>query len=81
MITFEEAKKAALTRDENYNECQETTDAWYFYTNDGEENIGGTAIGVVVEKKSGRMLMPYEYFLDGNRKFEEVNEPFAIDRD
>lgn len=67
VIAFDEALAMAKKRNSNYNEVEEYTDAWYFYINDGNERMGGDT-GIVIEKKGGKMLLPFMFFMDGDRK-------------
>lgn len=66
-ISMEEATKIAKEHNPEYNECEEFTDAYWFYLNDGVERTGGDT-GVIVEKNGGNVLRWVQYFMDSNRK-------------
>lgn len=76
-IEFEKAKETAKTWNEEYNKCQEYTDSWYFYLDDGQTRMGGDT-GIVVLKSGGNILRPQYYFMDDKRDFEAVGDEFDI---
>lgn len=67
LISYEDAIKKAKECNPEYNECEEYTDAYYCYINDGIERIGGDT-GVIIEKNGGNLLRWAQYFMDDTRK-------------
>ena len=79
-ISLEEAIKKAKNRKPKYNRCVEHPNAWSFSYDDGtdEISIGGPDTGIVIMKEDGRMLMPYEYYMNDEIGSAEVIDEFDI---
>ncbi len=70
MISYEEAKKVALQRNENVNACLEYETAYRFY-NESEQEFMEPAGDVVVLKKDGKAMGLTEFIIEyrPNRRF------------
>lgn len=70
IFTIDKAMEIAKNHYKGLNCYQEYKDAFYFFVNDGNEYDGGQCTGIVVLKKGGAKLQPYQYFM--NPKSEAV---------
>lgn len=71
---IEEAKEIARRRNKDINCYQEYKDAFFFFVNDGEMHIGGSAAGFVIMKKGKEIKMPYQYFMNPKSHATEIGE-------